>query len=83
MPNENGKEFLYMVEWGMTPMEAIVSATKIGSELLGIEDKLGTIEIGKTADIIAVKGDPIKDITVLQNVSFVMKNGIIYKREGI
>mgnify|MGYP003307481098 FL=1 len=80
---ENGKEFLHMVEWGMTPMEAIVSATKIGSELLGIEDKLGTIEIGKTADIIAVKGDPIKDITVLQNVSFVMKNGIIYKREGI
>ena len=72
-----------MVEWGMTPMEAILSATKIGAELLGIEDKLGTIEIGKTADIIAVKGDPIKDITVLQNVSFVMKNGIIYKRDGI
>jgi len=67
----------------MTPMEAILSATKIGAELLGIEDKLGTIEIGKTADIIAVKGDPIKDIAVLQNVSFVMKNGIIYKRDGI
>ena len=80
---ENGKEFLYMVEGGMTPMEAILSATKIGAELLGIEDKLGTIEIGKTADIIAVKGDPIKDISVLQNVSFVMKNGIIYKRDGI
>jgi len=72
-----------MVEGGMTPMEAILSATKIGAELLGIEDKLGTIEIGKTADIIAVKGDPIKDISVLQNVSFVMKNGIIYKRDGI
>ena len=72
-----------MVEWGMTPMEAILSATKIGAELLGIEDRLGTIEIGKTADIIAVKGDPIKDISVLQNVSFVMKNGIIYKRDGI
>ena len=72
-----------MVEGGMTPMEAILSATKIGSELLGIEDKLGTIEIGKTADIIAVKGDPIKDIAVLQNVLFVMKNGIIYKRDGI
>jgi len=50
---------------------------------LGIEDKLGTIAIGKTADIIAVKGDPIKDIAVLQNVSFVMKNGIIYKKDGI
>jgi len=72
-----------MVEGGMTPMEAILSATKIGAELLGIEDKLGTIEIGKTADIIAVKGDPIKDVAVLQNVSFVMKNGIIYKRDGI
>ena len=72
-----------MVEWGMTPMEAILSATKIGAELLGIEDRLGTIEIGKTADIIAVKGDPIKDISVLQNVSFVMKNGIIYKSDGI
>jgi imidazolonepropionase-like amidohydrolase len=80
---ENGKEFLHMVEWGMTPMEAILSATKIGAELLGIEDRLGTIEIGKTADIIAVKGDPIKDISILQNVSFVMKNGIIYKRDGI
>ena len=72
-----------MVEGGMTPMEAILSATKIGAELLGIEDKLGTIEIGKTADIIAVKGNPIKDISVLQNVSFVMKNGIIYKRDEI
>ena len=72
-----------MVEGGMTPMEAILSATKIGAELLGIEDKLGTIAIGKTADLIAVKGDPIKDIAVLQNVSFVMKNGIIYKKDGI
>ena len=64
-------------------MEAILSATKIGAELLGVEDKLGSIEIGKTADIIAVKGDPIKDISVLQNISFVMKNGIIYKKDGI
>ena len=80
---ENGTEFLHMVEGGMTPMEAILSATKIGAELLGIEDKLGTIEIGKIADIIAVKGNPIKDISVLQNVSFVMKNGIIYKRDEI
>ena len=76
---ENAKEFLYMVEGGMTPMAAIQSATKVAAELLGIEDVLGTIEVGKTADIIAVKGDPIKDISALRDVVFVMKNGVVYK----
>ena len=68
-----------MVEGGMAPMAAIQSATKVAAELLGIEDVLGTIEVGKTADIIAVKGDPIKDISSLQDVVFVMKNGVVYK----
>ena len=76
---ENGKEFMYMVEAGMSPMEAIKSATISAAELLGIKDTLGTIEIGKIADIIAIKGNPLEDISTLQNVKFVMKNGIIYK----
>ena len=60
-------------------MAAIQSATKVAAELLGVDDLLGTIEVGKTADIIAVKGDPVKDISALQNVVFVMKNGVVYK----
>ena len=78
---ENAKEFLYMVKGGMSEMEAIRSATVVASELLGIDDKLGTIESGKIADIIAVTGNPVKDITSLQSVVFVMKDGIIYKSE--
>ena len=76
---DNAKEFFYMVRGGMTEMEAIRSATVIASEMLGINDKLGSIESGKLADIIAVKGNPIKDITFLQEVVFVMKEGKIYK----
>ena len=76
---KNAKEFLYMVEGGMAPMAAIQSATKVAAELLGVENMLGTIEAGKTADIIAVKGNPIKDISALQDVVFVMKNGVVYK----
>ena len=76
---ENAKEFLYMIEGGMAPMAAIQSATKVAAELLGVDDLLGTIEVGKTADIIAVKGDPVKDISALKNVVFVMKNGVVYK----
>ena len=78
---ENAKEFQYMVKGGMSEMEAIRSATVVASELLGIDDKLGTIESGKIADIIAVTGNPVKDITSLQSVVFVMKEGIIYKSE--
>ena len=78
---DNAKEFLYMVEGGMAPMATIQSATRVAAELLGIEDVLGTIEVGKTADIIAVKGDPIKDISALQDVVFVMKDGVVYKND--
>jgi imidazolonepropionase-like amidohydrolase len=76
----NGREFGYMVEAGMPPMEAIVSATKIAAELLKVDDKLGTINVGKLADIVAVKGNPLDDITLLENVSFVMKDGVVYKQ---
>jgi len=73
------QEFKYMVDWGMTPAEAIRSATVTASELFGMQDQIGSIEVGKLADIVAVPGDPLKDITVLQKVDFVMKGGVVYK----
>jgi imidazolonepropionase-like amidohydrolase len=77
---KNAKEFVYMTEAGMSAMEAIQSATKNAADLLGITDQAGSIEKGKIADLIAVDGDPIKNISLLQNVTFVMKDGQIYKQ---
>ncbi len=74
------KEFAYMVKWGMTPAQAIRSATGTAAELLGWSDQVGTIEAGKFADIIAVKGDPLADVTLLEKVDFVMKGGVVVKR---
>lgn len=76
---ENGKEFGYMVEAGMTPMEAIQSATMSASQLLRIDEQYGSIEVGKMADIVAVAGDPLANISVLEKVFFVMKGGIVFK----
>ncbi len=78
---ENWKEFLYMTEAGMPPMEAIQSATMGGAMLLGMEDELGSVEAGKRADIIAVEGNPIENIAQMKQVRFVMKDGVIYKSE--
>jgi imidazolonepropionase-like amidohydrolase len=75
------KEFEYYVQYGMTPMQAIRAGTSVPAELLGWGDKLGTIEAGKWADIVAVSGDPLKDITELQKVVFVMKGGAVYKND--
>jgi imidazolonepropionase-like amidohydrolase len=75
------QEFKYMVDWGMTPAEAIRSATVTASELLGMQNQIGSVEVGKLADIVAVPGDPLKDITLLQKVDFVMKGGMVYKGE--
>ena len=75
----NWKEFVYMAEGGMPPMETIQSATLHAADLLGVTDILGVIEKGKLADIVAVAGDPIKDINAMQNVHFVMKDGIVYR----
>jgi imidazolonepropionase-like amidohydrolase len=75
------KEFEYYVQYGMTPIQAIRAGTSVPAELLGWGDKLGTIEAGKWADIVAVTGDPLKDITELQNVKFVMKGGAVFKNE--
>src|SRR6266511_840266 len=74
------KEFAYMVRYGMTPMQAIQSATTVAAELLQTTD-LGTIETGKYADIIAVSADPLRDITELERVKFVMKGGEVYRNE--
>jgi imidazolonepropionase-like amidohydrolase len=74
------KEFALMVKYGMTPTQAIRSATMTGAELLGMQDKIGSLEAGKMADIVAVPGDPLKDITVLEKVNFVMKNGVVYRK---
>jgi imidazolonepropionase-like amidohydrolase len=74
------KEFAYMVKWGMTPAQAIRSATVSAAELLGWSDQVGTIEAGKYADIVAVPGDPLSDVTVLEKVDFVMKGGSVVKK---
>ena len=76
---ENGKEFKFMVEAGLPAMYTIKTATKFASELLGIQETLGTISKGKIADIIAVEQNPIKNISTMENVVFVMKAGKIYK----
>jgi len=75
------KEFEYYVEYGMTPMQAIRSGTVVAAELLGWSDKMGTIEQGKWADLVGVSGDPLKDITEVEHVKFVMKGGAVFKNE--
>jgi imidazolonepropionase-like amidohydrolase len=77
---KNYKEFEYMVEAGMPPMEAIKSATMATAELFGMSDKLGSIQKDKIADIIAVDGNPVADIKAMKDVVFVMREGIIYKK---
>jgi imidazolonepropionase-like amidohydrolase len=78
---ENAREFGYMVEAGMPAIEAILSATRNAADLLGASDRVGSIQKGRFADIVAVDGDPLRDITEMQRVRFVMKGGIIYRDE--
>ena len=75
------KEFSYMVKFGMTPMQAIKSATAVASSLLDMSGKIGEISPGAFADIVATNNDPLKDISSLENISFVMKDGIVCKRQ--
>lgn len=77
---DNWREFGYMVEAGMPPLAAIRSATFEGARLLGVDDELGTVTAGKIADIVAVPGDPLADIALMGKVSFVMKDGVVYKQ---
>jgi len=76
----SGMQFAFMVKYGMTPMQAIQSATSAAADLLGHSDELGSIKPGKFADIVAVAGDPLADVRVLENIPFVMKDGKIYKQ---
>jgi len=77
----NARQFAFMVKYGMTSLQAIQSATVSAADLLGKSDLLGSIQPGKYADIIAVAGDPLTDVSVLEHVSFVMKEGKVYKDE--
>ena len=82
-PNgDNAKQFATMVQWGMTPMQAIQAATVTAAEALGRSVDVGAIEVGRFGDLVAVKGDPLKDVTLLQHVSFVMKGGVVFKGAG-
>jgi imidazolonepropionase-like amidohydrolase len=78
---KNWMEFVYMTEAGMPALEAIRCATVSGAELIGVGDKIGSIEKGKLADIVAVEGDPTNDIKVMGKMKFVMKDGVVYKNE--
>jgi len=78
---KNARQFRYMVEWGLTPIQAIQSATVSAAELLGWQDRLGSIAPGKLADIVAVAGDPLADVAALEGVDFVMKGGVVVKNE--
>ena len=75
------KEFNYMVKYGMTPMQAIQSATIGPATMLGASDEIGSIEPGRSADLIAVAGDPLTDISLMEHVSFVMKSGKVVKKQ--
>jgi imidazolonepropionase-like amidohydrolase len=77
----SARQFAFMVKYGMTPIQAIRAATTNAADLLGKSNLLGSLKPGKYADIIAVTGDPLSDIRILENVKFVMKEGKIYKQE--
>jgi imidazolonepropionase-like amidohydrolase len=73
------RQMAYMVRYGMTPMEAIRSATVVASELMGWQDRVGAVAPGRFADLVAVAGDPLQDIALLESVAFVMKGGAVVR----
>ena len=75
----NARQFAFMVRYGLTPMQAIQSATTSAADLLGWSDRVGSVAPGRYADLVAVDGDPLADITLLEHVNFVMKGGVVYK----
>ena len=78
---DNAIEFVLMAADGMTPVQSLRAGTSSAAELLGLQDKIGALEPGMAADIVAVPGNPISDIKLVQNVVFVMKGGSVYKNE--
>jgi imidazolonepropionase-like amidohydrolase len=78
---QNARELSFRVSLGETPMHAIVSATRVNAEILGWSDRVGTVEPGKLADLVAVPGDPLRDVTLTERVGFVMKGGVVYRDE--
>jgi imidazolonepropionase-like amidohydrolase len=76
---DNAKQFAWMVKYGMTPMEAIRAATTSGADLMGLAGKAGCLQVGCYADVIAVDADPLADVSALEHVRFVMKDGVVYK----
>jgi imidazolonepropionase-like amidohydrolase len=81
---DNAKQFAKMVEWGMTPMQAIQAATVTAAKVLGpIGNDLGSIQPGKYADIVAVQGDPLSNVAVLEHIKFVMKAGTVYRQDDM
>lgn len=78
---ENAREFGYMVEGGMPAIEALLCAMQINADILGYGDKIGSVEAGKLADLVAVNEDPTKNIKTMEKVTFVMKEGVVYKNE--
>jgi imidazolonepropionase-like amidohydrolase len=79
----NAQEFHYMVDYGMTAANALRAATMVDAELLGVEKDLGSLEAGKLADVVAVPGDPTRDIHAMERVMFVMKEGVVYRNDGV
>jgi imidazolonepropionase-like amidohydrolase len=79
----NAHEFALMVDAGMSPADAIMAATHNAADLLGVSANAGSIQPGRYADLIAVKGDPLADITVMEHVEWVMKGGTVYKKDGV
>ena len=78
---DGGKQFAYMVKWGMTEMQAIRASTVSNADLFGLSSEIGSIRVGKSADIIAVDGNPLQNIKELEDVDFVMKSGVVYKTD--
>jgi imidazolonepropionase-like amidohydrolase len=77
----NARELRYMVQWGMRPAEALRAATLVNARLLGLEGELGVLEKGKRADVVAVPGDPTADVTAVERVRFVMRDGVVYRND--